>query len=545
MPLHSYLFSSLLIISSLLLTPSVFAEMPVDVAPPQNAPSTLVWKQVMVEQDDNLTLLFLREGLTERDVYRVTHIDPKPDALFKLKPGQTIQLALSETEEGALILAGLRLATDGEHTLEIIASETGYTSQTLTHVIEYREADVILPIVSDMGPNMPTVAAEPVVEPTAQDIALGLVWKQAVVEKDDNLTRLFLREGLTERDVYLITQAKPKPKALLNLLPGQTIRLALHDTDNGELALQELQLEIDLIHSLTVTASETGFITKTDTRDIEYRELKTQAAITSSLFMAGKQAELSDKVIMQLASLFNWDIDFALDIRENDSFSMIYQQGYLDGEKIDDVTILAAEFTNQGQSYRAIRYTNAEGETGYFTPKGESMRKAFIRTPIDFARVSSHFNLKRRHPILNRIRAHKGVDYAASRGTPIKATGRATIKSIGTQRGYGRTIVLKHAGTYTTLYAHMNSFAKGLRKGSRVKQGQTIGYVGSSGLATGPHLHYEFRINGVHRNPLTVKLPRSVSLAKKYQADFKLTAQPLIAKLDVLSQTHLTRSASE
>ena len=560
---HSYFFFFSLLVSSLFLTNHAFAGVttPEPLKPTKIIPHGWVWEQITVGQDDNLTLIFLRVGLTEQDVYRITHtLEPAPDALLKLKPGQKIQFALNRSDPDSPQLQGLRLITkDVSDTLEIITMGTGFVSSNVSNnnAIPENNAEIQTTTPeSDTGPETATLvppsppllpSSNPnlITVPTQQDIAQGLIWKEAIVKKDDNLTRLFLREGLTEQDVYRVIQSKPEPKALLNLIPGQTVRLALDNTDDGALALHEIQLKINAIQSLSVTNSDTGFITKTETRDIEYRELETHAEIISSLFMAGKKVNLTDKVILELASLFNWDIDFALDIRENDSFSLIYQQGYVDGEALDDVTILAAEFINQGRVYRAVRYTNAEDETGYFTPEGESMRKAFIRTPLDFTRISSPFNLNRRHPILNTIRAHKGVDYAASRGTPIKATGKATIQSIGNQRGYGRTIVLKHAGSYTTLYAHMNSFVKGLRKGSRVKQGQVIGYVGSSGLATGPHLHYEFRVNGVHRNPLTVKLPRSISLAEKYQADFKVKAQSFVTKLDNLNQPSLARNQSE
>ncbi len=533
---HFYVASLLLSISSLFFTLTVYA-----------APHGWVWEQITVGKDDNLTQIFLRKGLTEQDVYRITHTDPTPDALLNLKPGQKIQLALDHDTGNTPTLQGLRLIVDGTQSLEVIMVGTGAISNTMPvdTIIEAPTINTPPPVATPSPPPPLTDDPALVTVPTAQDIALGLVWKHAIVEKDDNLTRLFLREGLTAQDVYRVTQAKPKPDGLFTLIPGQTIQLALHDTDSGALALQEVRLEIDVVHTLSVTASESGFVSNMLTRDIEYREHEAQATITQSLFSAGKKANLSDNIIMQLAGLFNWDVDFALDIRENDSFSLIYKQGYVDGKPLNDVIILAAEFINQGHVYRAIRYTNAKDESSYFTPKGESMRKAFIRTPIDFARISSHFNLKRRHPVLNKIRAHKGVDYAAGRGTPIKATGRATIQFIGTQRGYGRTIILKHAGSYTTLYAHMKGFAKGLRKGSRVKQGQTIGYVGSSGLATGPHLHYEFRINGVHRNPLTVKLPRSVPLEKQYQADFKIKAQELTAKLDAISQHRVAQGQAE
>ncbi|MBL4606249.1 MAG: peptidoglycan DD-metalloendopeptidase family protein, partial [Pseudomonadales bacterium] len=198
-----------------------------------------------------------------------------------------------------------------------------------------------------------------------------------------------------------------------------------------------------------------------------------------------------------------------LDIRGGDSFDIVYEELFLDGKKHKNGKILAANFFNQGKRFSAIYYEKINKEGSYFTANGGSVRKEFTRTPVDFARVSSRFNLKRKHPVLHTIRAHRGVDYAASRGTPIKATGDGKVILAGRKGGYGKTVVIKHGQRYTTLYAHLNGYARGIRSGKRVRQGQIIGYVGSTGMATGPHLHYEFRINGVHRNPLTVKLPRA------------------------------------
>jgi murein DD-endopeptidase MepM/ murein hydrolase activator NlpD len=236
---------------------------------------------------------------------------------------------------------------------------------------------------------------------------------------------------------------------------------------------------------------------------------------------------------MELAGIFGWDIDFALDIREGDQFAVLYEGLYLDGERIGTGNILAAEFTNQGKLYRAVRYTDARGHTDYYAPDGHSMRKTFLRTPVSFTRISSRFNSGRKHPILNRIRAHKGVDYAAATGTPVKATGNGKIVLRGKKGGYGNTVVIQHGSSYSTLYAHLNNFARGKTVGSRVQQGEIIGYVGSTGLATGPHLHYEFRVNGVHRNPLTVKLPDAAPLPKKFREDFKLATENLIAQLEL------------
>ncbi|MCG8379287.1 MAG: M23 family metallopeptidase, partial [Proteobacteria bacterium] len=194
--------------------------------------------------------------------------------------------------------------------------------------------------------------------------------------------------------------------------------------------------------------------------------------------------------------------------------------------------IVAAEFINRETPLRAIRYTHPDGRTDYYADNGDAMRKAFLRTPVNFTRISSRFNLKRKHPILNKIRAHKGVDYAAPTGTPIKATGDGTVILAGRKGGYGRTVILKHGGKYSTVYAHLHRYAKGVRKGKRVKQGQIIGYVGRSGLATGPHLHYEFRVHGVHRNPLTVKLPKVESIHQDALVKFKKTITPMLTELD-------------
>jgi murein DD-endopeptidase MepM/ murein hydrolase activator NlpD len=242
---------------------------------------------------------------------------------------------------------------------------------------------------------------------------------------------------------------------------------------------------------------------------------------------------------MEMAALFGWDVDFALDIRKGDSFRVIYEEKKLDGKVIGVGNIVAAEFTNQGDTFTSLRYTDSKGNTSYYTPKGESMRKAFLRTPVDFARISSNFNMKRRHPVLNRIRAHKGVDYAASIGTPIKAAGDGKIIFRGVKGGYGNVIILQHGNNINTLYAHMSRFKKGLSVGSRIKQGQLIGYVGKSGMVTGPHLHYEFQVNGVHKNPVTVKLPHADPVPKSERASFMSTSQALMAQLETYSSTQV------
>ena len=247
---------------------------------------------------------------------------------------------------------------------------------------------------------------------------------------------------------------------------------------------------------------------------------------------------------MELADVFGYDIDFALDLRDGDRFSVVYDQLYKDGERLRDGDIIAAEFVNQGRVHRAVRYVDSDGNATYYTPEGESLRKAFIRTPVDFVRISSGFNLGRMHPILNVIRAHKGVDYAASTGTPVRATGDGKVDFVGVKSGYGNVVMLKHGSQYQTVYGHLSRFRPGLSTGARVRQGQVIGYVGKTGLATAPHLHYEFRINGVHKNPITVALPRANPLPANVVARWKADNAAVVAQLDAISTSRVAQAPS-
>ena len=354
-----------------------------------------------------------------------------------------------------------------------------------------------------------------------------------VVKKGDTLSSIFneldIHSELT-RILNLGKAAKPFKK----IYPGQK----LHFTFGSE-GIDKLELEKTVTNSLLLFRDNNSFIVEESERELDRISQVATGSIDQSLFLAGQDAGMSDSLIMALAGIFGWDIDFALDIRQGDSFTVMYEELYLDGEKVGDGNIIAAEFINDNRTYRAYRYTDSNEKTEYYSPDGKSMRKPFMRTPVDLARISSHFNLRRRHPVLNKIRAHKGVDYAASTGTPIKATGDGKVVHRGRKGGYGNTIILRHGNTYTTLYAHMSKYARKTGVGSRVKQGQIIGYIGSTGLATGPHLHYEFRVNGVHRNPLKVKLPSAKPLPESEMDRFQASIQPLIVQLDAYTQNTL------
>lgn len=371
----------------------------------------------------------------------------------------------------------------------------------------------------------------------------GKHWQELTVKSGDSLSKLFKRAKLKPQQLDEVMKSGEPAKKLTKIFPKDTIRVLTDDQGK----LQALRYEINPETYLMVERENGELMAREHKHTIETRVAHAEGIIDSSLFLAANEANISENVIMELAGIFGWDIDFALDIRKGDSFKLLYEEIYRNGEKIKDGEILAAEFVNDGNVYRAVRYTNPEtNRSEYYTPEGKSMRKEFLRTPVDFARISSRFTTSRYHPVLHKVRSHKGVDYAAKRGTPIRAAGDGKVIFKGKKGGYGRVIMIQHGSKYTTVYAHLNSYNKKVSVGKKVKQGQTIAYVGSSGLATGPHLHYEFRVNGVHRNPLTVKLPSSGPVPKRYMADFELTTAPVFAQLDLLTRdTQLALAETE
>jgi murein DD-endopeptidase MepM/ murein hydrolase activator NlpD len=267
---------------------------------------------------------------------------------------------------------------------------------------------------------------------------------------------------------------------------------------------------------------------------IEPPQITTNTAhvsIETSLFLDGLEAGLSKELILQLTDIFAWDIDFATNLRPGDQFTIVYGKKIIDGKETDSDEIIAAEFINQGVPYTAVRYIDSTGNASYYTPDGQSMQRAFLTTPVDFIKISSPFDMHRKHPILNRIRAHKGIDYAARTGTPVKTTGDGVVTFSGRKGAYGQVVIIQHNDRYETLYAHMSDFKKGLTVGNHVKQGDVIGYVGQTGLATGPHLHYEFHVDGVYRDPETVKIPHSMPISNALLTDFNVQTQPFYAQL--------------
>ncbi len=352
-------------------------------------------------------------------------------------------------------------------------------------------------------------------------------WQMTSIKPGDTLAQIFLNQGISSQVLYKLTQTE-HGKSLNQIHPSDKVGFQIDDQQT----LQSFRLEKSLFESYEFTLQKEQYQSQQIVLKPDVVESFAQGSIDSSLFEAGIDAGMSNNVIMKLATIFGWDVDFALDIRQGDNFSLIYQEKYLNGEKVGDGDILVARFENQGRIYTAVRYEDKKGYSQYFTPKGLSMRKAFLRTPVDFTRISSRFNLKRKHPVLHKIRAHRGVDYAARRGTPIKAAGDGKVIFAGRKGGYGRVLILQHGTRYTTLYAHLKAFRRGVRVGKRVKQGQVVAYVGSSGLASGPHLHYEFRVNGSHRDPLRVRLPHAKPIDPSYKEHFLHYAQVMVMRLE-------------
>jgi murein DD-endopeptidase MepM/ murein hydrolase activator NlpD len=357
----------------------------------------------------------------------------------------------------------------------------------------------------------------------------ALVWKKQTVKSGDNLSTLFQRTNLSPRDVHLLMSSTPLAKPLLDMRPGQALQFGLDQ--QGELAqLKYIRTKLEsYLYTRTTDTDGSGYtgehiVLKPDVM-MAYRE----AIIEDSLFLAGERAQLPHNLIMELANIFGWDVDFALDIRKGDRFSLIYEEKFLRGEKIGNGNILAAEFTNRGTTFRAVRYEDSQGNANYYTPEGLSMRKAFLRAPLDFTRISSGFNLRRKHPIHKKIRAHRGVDYAAPRGTPIFAAGDGKVIASSYSKANGNYVFIQHGQRFTTKYLHLQK--RKVKKGQQVKQRQVIGTLGSTGYATGPHLHYEFLVNGVHRNPRTVQLPQAKPVNRQERDRFAQQTSPLMMQL--------------
>ena len=482
-------------------------------------------KTLTVREGDSLYTLFEANRLEHRDLVAVMAAGKGTRALSLLRPGDRIVVYTDPGDR----FQGLRLERGGKTRLDVARHIDGRfdgDGETFRTGIEIPDSSVVaLDIADDDGNDWVELHKPPPrLERRSVDVANG-----------DSLYAIFKRNGFRLADLEAIVRADEDTRELSRLSPGQRIEFHL----TADMGVSKLVHYLDETRTLHVRRNGVGYHSELVDVPLDRHVATAEGVIESSLFLAGQRAGLSNNVIMQLVEIFGWDVDFALDIRTGDRFAVIYEELYKDGNKLRDGKILAASFTNQGKTTRIVRYDYEDGRSAYFKPDGVSIRKAFLRTPVNYTRITSRFSLRRKHPVLHKFRAHRGVDYAAPRGTPIKATGDGKIEYIGNKGGYGKTIVLRHGATYTTLYAHMSRFARGMRRGKSVSQGQIIGYIGSTGLSTGPHLHYEFRVRGVHRNPLSVKLPKAAPIEAQHRDHFIATTRDMVARLDFMTKSTL------
>lgn len=402
-------------------------------------------------------------------------------------------------------------------------------------------------VVAAFGIAPDTVTELPPVAKVVEEIAVPTVevtrhldeayWYEERIQRGDTFASLLTRLQVDDPEAAQALRGNVNTRLLYQMVPGRTVRAKV----TAEGRLQALRY-LSGGNLLAVDRTGDTLSVSNQPAQLETRTMMKTGEIRRSLFAAADAVNLSDAVAMQIADIFSTDIDFHRDLRKGDTFSVVYEAFYHQGEPVKSGRILAAEFVNQGKTYRAIYFQNAEGEGGYYTADGKNIRKAFLRSPIEFSRITSGFTQARFHPILKQWRAHNGIDYGASAGTRIRSTADGVVEFAGRhQGGYGNLVVLRHQSKYTTWYGHLSGFANGIRKGARIAQGDVIGYVGATGLATGPHLHYEFRINDVHHDPLRVAMPAAPPITAENQAAFAATAQPLALRLELVRGTNLAR----
>jgi murein DD-endopeptidase MepM/ murein hydrolase activator NlpD/FtsZ-binding cell division protein ZapB len=379
--------------------------------------------------------------------------------------------------------------------------------------------------------SLPEVVLSPVID--GEDH-----WVDIRIKRGDTLTTIFKRYGFTTA-VALEVARLPVARPLNRLKIGR--RLQIKATEDGK--FDSLRYEYEKNIFLVVTNGPEGVQASRGQPDLRSEQRQTSSYIDSSLHAAAKSAGLTERMIVELQSIFGWDIDFARQLKDGDQFAVVYDERFWGNEKVENGPILAAEFTNNGNRLRAIRHLDEEGGEHYFTPQGENLRGTFLRAPVKVVRITSRFTQRRFHPLLKTWRAHRGVDYGAPRGTPVFATAEGQVEYIGRKGNYGKTIIIKHGGIYSTLYAHLSGYAKKSRRGARIKQGELIGYVGSTGAATGAHLHYEFRVHNKHQDPLNYETPRAPGISDSEKVVFDQVANRMTLLLDQASGLKLTSTS--
>lgn len=403
----------------------------------------------------------------------------------------------------------------------ISSPQTDYSSVNLKTVVQ----EIALPLDTQDTGSAPANAS------------IATFWRNVYVQRGDTVAELLRRMNVEDLAATEYLGGNPAAVPLRQLRVGKAVQ-AETGSDGGLLALRFINNSGDQI---VIEKTPGGFNTSTLPAQLEQRMFVRTGEITSTLFEATDEAGLPDATANQMVEIFGGDIDFHRDLRKGDKFTVIYEMTYSNGEPVSTGRIQAAEFINQGETFQVVHYQSDSKHSDYYTPDGKSVRKAFLRSPLEFSRVSSGFSLSRFHPVLGTWRAHKGVDYAAATGTKVKVTADGIVSFVGKQGGYGNVVMVNHQGRYTTVYGHLSRFASGLRRGQRLAQGEIIGYVGKTGLASGPHLHYEFKINGQQRDPLRVALPDAAPIVKVQLAAFQEATSGLIARLGLLRDVNLAK----
>ncbi|MDP5054696.1 MAG: peptidoglycan DD-metalloendopeptidase family protein, partial [Congregibacter sp.] len=405
-------------------------------------------------------------------------------------------------------------------------------TRSITEAEEADHADALLPL--EVAPILEAAEAVAVVDSLTREPTppASQPWEEFIVRSGDNLSLLFKRAGFSTADVYQIVHTAPQGRDLERIYPGQSLAF-LRDEDSG---LSAVRHTIDGLQSVVYRRMDGGFSSERAVREPEERLSWATVEIESSLFLAGREAGLSSNLIMEAATILGGVIDFVMDPRKGDTMEILYEELYLDGEKYQDGKVVAASYTNRGERFDAYRYVDASGMTSYYNENGVSMRKAFLMAPVDFTRISSGFNPQRKHPIYKTVRPHNGTDYAAPRGTPVFSAGDGRVLEAGYSRANGNYVFIQHGDRYVTKYLHLNQ--RKVKAGQRVAQSQVIGTVGSTGAATGPHLHYEFLVGGVHRNPRTIhqSLPKAKSLPEGEMPGFRLAIADASTRLAQLRE---------
>ncbi|MDD4977287.1 MAG: peptidoglycan DD-metalloendopeptidase family protein [Gallionella sp.] len=370
-----------------------------------------------------------------------------------------------------------------------------------------------------------------------QQTAAATFWRNERIQRGDTVAEVLSRMNIDDETASSYLRSAPEAAYLRKMPAGKDVQAETDSAGN----LMSLRFLNENGAQVVIEKKDGKFQAKILAAQMEKRLFVRTGEIKTSLYAATDVAGMPDAAAHQLIELFSGDIDFHHDLRRGDKFTVMYEMLYSNGALVSTGRIQAAELINKGQTYRAVYFQTDAQHGDYYTPEGKSVRKAFLRSPIEFSRVSSGFTTSRFHPVLNKWRAHKGVDFAAPTGTRVKVTADGVVEMVGKQNGYGNVIMVNHQGRYTTVYGHLSRYASGLHKGQRVAQGEVIGYVGKTGLATGPHLHYEFKVNGQQHDPLRVSLPDAKPISAAQMAAFQPVADNFTANLDLLRNTNLAK----